>query len=143
MSYTPTTWQSGDTVTSEKLNKLETGVQNGFGGMFLINAEITVDESDETTGTVTVDKTFSEIKDAYDNGKLIILQAVTSIDPIFPLWLYPATMLIVENTGLLAFSMMSNTEYMVKNTVVTLQFNNGELTRGNYMLVNTSIPHES
>lgn len=28
MSYTPTNWQSGDVVTSEKLNKLENGVEN-------------------------------------------------------------------------------------------------------------------
>lgn len=28
MSYTPTVWQSGDVVTSEKLNKLENGVEN-------------------------------------------------------------------------------------------------------------------
>ena len=26
MSYTPTNWQTGDTITAEKLNKLEEGV---------------------------------------------------------------------------------------------------------------------
>lgn len=28
MSYTPTTWNNGDVITAEKLNKLEQGVQN-------------------------------------------------------------------------------------------------------------------
>ena len=28
MSYTPTTWNTGDVITAEKLNKLEQGVQN-------------------------------------------------------------------------------------------------------------------
>ena len=28
MSYTPTTWSTGDVITAEKLNKLEQGVQN-------------------------------------------------------------------------------------------------------------------
>lgn len=28
MAYTPTTWKDGDTITAEKLNKLEQGVQN-------------------------------------------------------------------------------------------------------------------
>lgn len=28
MSYTPTTWNTGDVITAEKLNKLEQGVKN-------------------------------------------------------------------------------------------------------------------
>jgi hypothetical protein len=28
MAYTPTTWNDGDLITAEKLNKLEQGVQN-------------------------------------------------------------------------------------------------------------------
>lgn len=28
MAYTPTTWNNGDVITAEKLNKLEKGVQN-------------------------------------------------------------------------------------------------------------------
>ena len=42
MSYEPTTWQTGDVVTSTKLNKLEQGVAAGGGG-----------SSDYTTATVT------------------------------------------------------------------------------------------
>lgn len=32
MSYTPTTWVTGDTITATKLNKLEQGVANAGGG---------------------------------------------------------------------------------------------------------------
>lgn len=32
MSYTPHTWQTGETVTAEKLNALEQGVANAGGG---------------------------------------------------------------------------------------------------------------
>ena len=28
MAYSPTTWQDGDVITAEKMNKLEQGVQN-------------------------------------------------------------------------------------------------------------------
>ena len=28
MAYTPTTWQDGDVITAEKMNKLEQAVQN-------------------------------------------------------------------------------------------------------------------
>ena len=36
MSYEPTNWQAGDTVTSAKLNKLEQGVASTNGGGILI-----------------------------------------------------------------------------------------------------------
>ena len=32
MAYTPTEWQCGDTITADKLNKLEQGVANASGG---------------------------------------------------------------------------------------------------------------
>ena len=32
MSYTPTTWQTGDTITATKLNKIENGIANAGGG---------------------------------------------------------------------------------------------------------------
>jgi len=32
MSYTPTTWTNGDTITAAKLNKMEQGIAEGGGG---------------------------------------------------------------------------------------------------------------
>ena len=53
MSYTPTNWKAGDTVTSAKLNKLEQGVAG---------AGVLVVSLDNETGAL--DKTWQEIHDA-------------------------------------------------------------------------------
>ena len=39
MSYEPTNWKDGDLVTSAKLNKLEQGVANGGGSIFMIDLQ--------------------------------------------------------------------------------------------------------
>ena len=59
MSYTPTTWQTGDTITATAMNKIENGIANAGGGTggVIIN---------DTSGTL--DKTFAEIYDLFDNG---------------------------------------------------------------------------
>ena len=38
MSYTPTEWKNGDTITAEKLNKIEEGIENNstFNGLDLL-----------------------------------------------------------------------------------------------------------
>lgn len=54
MSYTPTTWQSGDVITSTKLNKLEQGVADS-----IMIVECT------TTSPYTLDHTFSEIFETF------------------------------------------------------------------------------
>ena len=53
MSYEPTNWKAGDTVTSAKLNKLEQGVAG---------AGVLVVGMDDETGAL--DKTWQEIHDA-------------------------------------------------------------------------------
>lgn len=57
MSYTPTNWETGDTITAEKLNKLEQGVANAGGstggGVLVVH---------DVDGTL--DKTWQEIMDA-------------------------------------------------------------------------------
>ncbi len=55
MSYTPTTWAAGDTVTAAKLNKLEQGVASG--GVLVVHVA-------PNEATFTMDKTYSEIKSA-------------------------------------------------------------------------------
>ena len=56
MSYTPTTWAAGDTVTAAKLNKLEQGVASG-GGVLVVHATL-------GDAVITLDKTWQEIYDA-------------------------------------------------------------------------------
>ena len=65
MSYNKTTWSAGDTITAEKLNKMEDGIASGGSGsteLYLIG--ITQDND-----TLTMDKTWKEIYDAADDGK--------------------------------------------------------------------------
>lgn len=65
MAYTPTTWQDGDVITAEKMNKLEQAVQNeqigpsgpagkdgaaGKAGASVKAIKLTTDESGKVTG---------------------------------------------------------------------------------------------
>lgn len=54
MSYTPTVWESGDTITATRLNKIEQGIQDastsGGGGAFYVDIEYVEDENGEDTG---------------------------------------------------------------------------------------------
>lgn len=50
MAYEPTIWQAGDTITSAKLNKLEQGVAEGGGGVFIVEGvidQVELTDSDE------------------------------------------------------------------------------------------------
>lgn len=62
MSYTPTQWKSGDTVTSAKLNKIESGIKANE--VFII---------DLNTKTDTLNKTAGEIFTASSEGKVVVL----------------------------------------------------------------------
>lgn len=65
MSYTPTEWKTGDVVTSAKLNKLEQGVADA-GGVVIVTGTINED-------TVTLGKTYSEIKADYMAGYTVVI----------------------------------------------------------------------
>lgn len=71
MSYTPTTWATGDTVTSTKLNNMETGIQNA---QVLLVTLTTQDMQNFTS-----DKTFNEISTAFSQGKMIFLTMLNGI----------------------------------------------------------------
>lgn len=64
MSYTPTEWKNGDTITAEKLNKIEEGIED-TSNTFIINYEY-ANEVD------ILDKTYNEIKMAALSGKNVI-----------------------------------------------------------------------
>ena len=71
MAYTPTEWQSGDIVTSEKLNKIENGIAGAGGGglpdLFSIN--VARDLNDDS---YIPNCTLSEFLTAYAEGKGIV-----------------------------------------------------------------------
>lgn len=64
MSYEPTQWKAGDTVTSAKLNKIEQGIANNE----VLEINIVIDEDTEVT---RLDKTWQEIYNA--NNSIIIM----------------------------------------------------------------------
>lgn len=57
MSYTPTNWQNGDVITSEKLNKIENGISSAGGGTDILFATL-------IPTTMALDKTFQELASA-------------------------------------------------------------------------------
>ena len=78
MSYTKQTWHTGDTITDTKLNHMEDGIESASGGggsTFVITA--TYDEQEDT---VNLDKTWNEIKTAYDNGSMILIHGSLDIE---------------------------------------------------------------
>ena len=58
MSYEKQTWTTGDTITAEKLNHMENGIENN--GPLVVNATT-------SNEVVTLDKTWQEIYDAFPN----------------------------------------------------------------------------
>lgn len=66
MSYTPTNWQTGDTVTAEKLNKMEGGIE-AANDVFVITLTPTAEDFSGTH-----DKTLAEISAAILSNKKIV-----------------------------------------------------------------------
>ncbi|MCC4119861.1 hypothetical protein [Lactococcus lactis] len=66
MAYTPTVWKDGDTITADKLNKLEGAVENeqvgpkgdkgdtGAAGLSVKSLALTTTDGKVTAGTVTL-----------------------------------------------------------------------------------------
>lgn len=78
MSYTKTTWKTGDVITAEKLNKVEDqvaaneeAISSAGGGVFIVNIDA---EDNSGTITATADKTRQEMSAAADAGKPIIIR---------------------------------------------------------------------
>ena len=67
MAYTKNTWNTGDVVTSEKLNHIEDGITNSES--VLVVGGVSVDEG-SITGTL--DKTWQEIHDALESNICIV-----------------------------------------------------------------------
>ena len=66
MAYTKNTWNTGDIVSSQKLNHMEDGIADASAMMVI---SVTLDEQTETE---TLGKTWQEIYDAMAHGKLCV-----------------------------------------------------------------------
>ena len=79
MAYNPTNWQTGDTITAEKLNHAEQGITNSL-ECFVIT--VTFEDS-----TYTADKTYAEIKAAIDAGIPCIVYVVGENFKLMPFFI--------------------------------------------------------
>ena len=73
MSYIPTVWVTGDTVTAEKLNKLENGVENA--------ERIVIASLTYTSGTYSCSMSVSDMISALTSGVQVFLQSGSSLQP--------------------------------------------------------------
>lgn len=69
MAYTKNTWQTGDIVTSQKLNHMEDGIANSE-NVFIVGG-VSFDENSNLVGTL--DKTWQEIHDAMQNKICLVV----------------------------------------------------------------------
>lgn len=72
MSYTPTEWETGQTITAEKLNKLEQGVA-ASGGAFVTTVTATHDPEEGSMTYERASHTASEILAAHEAGQICTL----------------------------------------------------------------------
>ena len=115
MAYTPTTWKSGDVVTSAKLNKLENGVANA-------STLIVTIEDGEESGYVA-DATYAEIGAAIDAGGIVIanyysvMMLVATVGKPGDTRYYQASGSMVEEGEMPAFRFLFNASGEIVGTV--------------------------
>ena len=71
MSYTPTNWATGDTVTAEKLNKMEQGIENAADPFIVMLTPTAQNYSG------VMDKTAGELETAYNANRKIVFRMLT------------------------------------------------------------------
>lgn len=92
MSYTPTTWNTGDTITASALNKIENGIANA-GGVLVCNSSYSQD-----VNNYVLDKTVQEIYDALLAGTPVYIKyQYGTLDQAYVGTLYLAPVIKVYN----------------------------------------------
>lgn len=72
MSYTPTTWTTGDTITATKMNKLEQGVANAGFWDAVIRLTHANNSNDDAPANLTpsiIEGSFSDLSAKISNGE--------------------------------------------------------------------------
>lgn len=139
MSYTKTTWKTGDVITAEKLNKMEDQVAaneeaissaGGDDSVFIVNIDA---EDNGGTITATADKTRQEMSAATDAGKPIIIRLTHNYSTPQPSSIHEMTPNVwpgpLEAGGhnfsaeKIISSVMNNTEQSITTVKVTIGTN--------------------
>ena len=113
MAYTPTTWNTGDTITATKLNKLENGVANAGSALIVTSSEV--------NGVQTMDKTVQEIYDALMSGT-----------PVYYKWNYgvPSNYSSYSWLAPISYIYTYDTADLIRLAVSRPAYNNGSTTLG-------------
>ena len=125
MSYTPTNWQTGDTITAEKLNNMESGIENANEPFLVTLTPTAADFSG------TMDKTVGEINAAYEAGQRIMFRMYTAAASHLDMfgnavfyadgYRYPSfNNFIVTDSNALIYAYTGTTEDGTKNTYSTI-----------------------
>ena len=124
MSYTPTNWQTGDTVTAEKLNHMETGIGNAANPFVVTLTPTALDYSG------VMDKTLAEIHAAYMANKRIYFKVVAqgventafcSLQTVFSGYEYPSysAYLIDSTNNIIIYAYTGGGNDGTRNTYAT------------------------
>ena len=90
MSYTPTTWNTGDTITASAMNKIENGIV-GAGGHDLV---IAINKRVNSETCTIVSGNILDCEDKMDNG-----EEVNAVCIINGSWSYQPSTANTQNTG--------------------------------------------
>jgi len=97
MSYTPTEWKTGDVITADKLNNMESGILNG-GSVYPVRMMVVPPEG-EGGPSYTLQKAFGEIKNAIEYGSMVVVFVSNSNGPTTTLVSFMFPELIEINSG--------------------------------------------
>lgn len=119
MAYEPTQWRSGDTITSERLNKMEQGIAGGGSGEFYAL---------HTTQTVTP-------AENENDAPTITYSSVELREDGLPMWLIIDNMISMNNTthasvGILTLYSNEMFKYDTPNTKLEVNRSTGEVISG-------------
>ena len=120
MAYTPTNWSCGDTITADKMNKLEQGLAECCSGGGILAVRVVEELCPDGVNTRSrLTSTWQEMKDAWDNGIVPVLFDISKFgyvcDPIMlqeSLTEYDANTLFFNST----FSTENPNNYPVNGT---------------------------
>ena len=77
MSYEKQTWANGDTITAEKLNHMESGIEDSSGGGYDGVILITYPETSDPP-TITVESgTYAGLFAKYNEGEFVAIKVIT------------------------------------------------------------------
>ena len=116
MAYEPTQWRSGDTITSERLNKMEQGIASGGSDEFYaLHTTITITPAENEGDVPTI--TYSSVELREDG---------------LPMWLIVDNEIGLDNTtyaGVVMLDMYNNENFSYGNGL-TVNRSTGEITSG-------------